>query len=484
MASPKITVTIRDPGLGLVRAADNKFIFFGCSNKGTVNTIVPVTTPAGVEDAFGDGPLAEALAYALSVAGGPQWGCRLTGTTAGAAGAVTPTRVGTSTGTITVAGAAYDSYEVVVEIMATGAAGVGTFRYSLDNGDTWSATLTIPSGGTYVISRTNLTLTFVPGGGPVLFERGDKHAFATTAPHYSSTELALGMDAILPFVSLQPDIDIDAVVFTGKNATGSGAATLFGALGVKLDGLAPFYRYLQAMMDLGSGDTRGNVKTAFAAVAHKFISGWWGELDLATAKGFPGWGAPRQLALNAAAGIAARELCSTDLAYFGLGPIPGATKLYYDEFVSAELDDAKISTLRTWPGASGFYINNARLKSPTGSDFEYWQEGRIVNIAARETVKGQMPFMSSGFDTNANGTIEETEALTVEAGVKDRLRAQLLDPKRVNGKKGHVSALNFTVDRTTNYALTRVVYSKTAVRPLQYAKEFVTEIGFALNVGA
>ena len=217
MASPRITVSIRDPGLGLVRAADNKFIYFGCSSKGTVNSIVPVTTPAAVEDTFGDGPLAEALAYGLSVAGGPQWGCRLTGTVVGAAGAVTATRVSTSTGLITVAGAAFDAYEVVVEIMASGTVAVATFRFSLDGGDTWSATITVPSGGTYAIARTNLTLTFVPGAGPIMFERGDKHAFTSTAPHYSSTELALGMDAILPFVSLQPDIDIDAVVFTGKS---------------------------------------------------------------------------------------------------------------------------------------------------------------------------------------------------------------------------------------------------------------------------
>jgi len=484
MASPRITVSIRDPGLGLVRAADNKFIYFGCSSKGTVNSIVPVTTPAAVEDTFGDGPLAEALAYGLSVAGGPQWGCRLTGTVVGAAGAVTATRVSTSTGLITVAGAAFDAYEVVVEIMASGTVAVATFRFSLDGGDTWSATITVPSGGTYAIARTNLTLTFVPGAGPIMFERGDKHAFTSTAPHYSSTELALGMDAILPFVSLQPDIDIDAVVFTGKSMTGAAAATLFGALSIKLDALEPFYRYLRAILDGGSGDTRTNAKTAFAAVAHRRICVPWGELDLASGKPFPGWGAPRQLALVAVAGIAARELCSTDLAYSAPGPIPGATKLYYDEFVSAEMDDARFTTLRTWPGTTGFFINNARLKSPIGSDYEYWQEGRVVDVATRETVKGQLPFMSAGFETNVNGTIEETEALTIEAGVKDRLRAQLLDPKRVNGKKGHVSAVNYTVDRTTNYALTRVIYSKTAVRPLQYAKEFVTEIGMALNVGA
>jgi Protein of unknown function (DUF2586) len=482
MVAPYQQLTIRDPGLGLVGASDARFVYLGCASKGALNTIVPLTSPAAVEDTFGDGPLPEALALALSLSGGPVYGCRLAATVVGTAGTVLPARVGTSTGTVTVAGAPYDGYQVLVEILSTGTVGVATFRYSLDKGRTFSPGYTIPLAGVYSIARTSLTVTFVPGAGPVMFERGDVHAFDTTAPHYTGTELALGCDAVTAFLSVQPAIEFDVLVFTGRNLTGTAAATLAGALGVKLDGFENSYHYMRAIIDMGSGDTPANILTAWASFAHRRISPVYGDAVTPSAKGYTGFGAPLTPLLRSAAAFVQGQLVSTDPAAYVVGPLP-VLAISYDEFVSALLDDAKASTARTWPGASGFYITNMRLKSPAGSDYEFWQDGRVMDLACRTTIKAQYPFMSAGFATNPNGTIEEGEARTCEAGVYDQLRAQLLDPKRLNGKRGHVSAVEYVVDRENQYALTRVLQTSVAIRGLTYAKVIKTSIGFSLNVG-
>ena len=99
MPIPAQSLTIRDPGLGLVDVAGTAFCFVGTSEKGPLGEVRAVSSPAALVDTYGEGPLSEAVAYALSIAGGPQYVCRVTGSIAGAAGAVTATRIGTSTGT-------------------------------------------------------------------------------------------------------------------------------------------------------------------------------------------------------------------------------------------------------------------------------------------------------------------------------------------------------------------------------------------------
>lgn len=486
---PGQTLTIRDPGLGLVSPAGNAFVFLGASEKGTLNTVQSISSPAVAVDTFGEGPLSEALAYALLVGGGPQYAVRVTGTVAGATGAVTKTAIGTSTGTVAAAGAAYDTYDVIVEITKSGALGVAEFRFSLDGGRTYSEARTVPSGGTYAIPRTNVTLTFTAGAGPTILERGDKFTFTTTAPHYSSTELNAGIDAVQTYLSITPGLAIDAIVATGVNATGSAGATLFGAMATKLQGLANIHQYMRGMVDAGSRDTRTNVKTAFAAVADTRVMAVYGYMGLPSAKSYSGFGAPAMPLISAVAGRAVRARISVDLARTAGdgaegGPIKGALSITHDEYVTEEMDAAKITTARTWPGVPGYFITNGNLKSAAGSDFAYWQHGRIMDVACRTVIAAQQQFMSSEFLTTAKGTLEEREAKRIEGIVSDKLREQLLDPVNASGRRGHVSEFRYAVDRTNNVLSTQELRSSVAIRPLGYPKWLRTEIGFALNVGA
>src|SRR4051812_9648326 len=108
MAIPGQTLSLRDPGLGLTTPSTNVFLFMGCSSIGTANVVTQYSSKAAVTDGLGYGPLSRSLCQTLDIAGGPVFGCKLTGGTAGAASAVTKTAISTSTGTITLAGAAYD----------------------------------------------------------------------------------------------------------------------------------------------------------------------------------------------------------------------------------------------------------------------------------------------------------------------------------------------------------------------------------------
>src|SRR5687767_5881124 len=97
-------------------------------------TLYSFTRKTDAVDTLGQGPLTEHVCKALDLGGGPVYAMRLAQSSAGAAGSVTKSAVagGTGTGTVTVWGAAFDAYNVRIEILTTGTVAVATFRYTLN----------------------------------------------------------------------------------------------------------------------------------------------------------------------------------------------------------------------------------------------------------------------------------------------------------------------------------------------------------------
>ena len=117
MTIPSQTITIKDPGLGLIDIAPSTPLLMGISSAGTATELVSVQSPTDAVAAFGQGPLVEDACRVLSEAGGPVLMCRLNGSVAGTNSSVTATPIGSGTGTITLSGAPYDSYDAEVEIL-------------------------------------------------------------------------------------------------------------------------------------------------------------------------------------------------------------------------------------------------------------------------------------------------------------------------------------------------------------------------------
>ena len=476
MPIPNQTLSILDPGLGLVEPATSIAVFLGTSEKGTVSSLYSFSSKQDVVTTLGQGPLSEAICYALGESGGPALAMRLTGSVAGTSSAVTKVAVGTSTGTITLAGAPFDRYEAIVEITKTGTVGVGEFKYSLDNGLTYSEVLLIPSGGTYAIPSTNITATFVPGAGAVFFEKGDKHTFTTVAPYYGTSDLAAAVTALLAST-----VAFDFLVLLGKPANAAGGATMFAALAAHMTTFETNYRYLRALMDAGN-DTAANVMSSLAAQASTRIGPVFGDEVLVSGKPFAGFGAPKQSAVVSVAARAAKVLISTDLGRYATGPLPGVLSITHDERQTELLDQQKITTLRTYQHAQGFYITRGRLKGPAGSDFVLWQYGRIMDMACKTAYLAQLQFMLAGVRTNDDGTIFEADAVTIEATVKEKLEAVILQPANAEGRGSHVSAFRYSIGRSNNVNATGTIVASVAIRPLGYAQFITTTLGFATNL--
>jgi hypothetical protein len=419
----------------------------------------------------------------LDEAGGPIHAIRATGGTVASCSAVTAVVTGGATGTVTVAGQVpYDAYEVQIVIVAAGTLGTATFKFSLDDGRTWSIDYTVPGGATFALPSTNITCTFVPGAGPAFFVAGDLHWFDCVAPLYTTVNLGSAITAAL---AVPASTEYAFVVLTGQSASAADAATMFATVATSAASFATAYRYARFIMD-GGKDAIATVVTSMNAVSDRRIVVCFGRTDTASSKPFEGYGTPRVPLVYNVGARAMASLISTDLARVMTGPLTGVVAVEHDDYVLAGVGDtAKITTARTWPGRSGYYLTNCWLKAPTGSDFRYLQHGRVMDTACRRVISEQQNMIGVGVRTMpTTGYIDERDAQRWEAKIEAPLREDLTQPTNAEGTQGHVSDLAYTITRTNNVATTETVQSEVAIRPLGYVKHITSYIGFDLSAGA
>lgn len=478
------TFNVRDGGVGNVSSGDIPPLVVGVSSSGTVATLYDYSDPNELLDDLGQGPGPECSLDMLAVRGRVLF-LKLTATTAGAAGAVTKTAIGSSTGTITVAGAAYDAYLVRIEITLTGTVGVGKFRYTLDRSapdPTWSEEILIPAGGTFAVPNTNLTLTFVPGAGTPFFEDGDLHAFDCTAPQYTTTDLSAGITALLAALGSRKLKDI---YFTGRSVSASAAATMAAAIATHLATLEAAHYFTRGMMDAGN-DTSANVITAYvAAFSDERVAACFGTADVLTRNANPGWGAPRRPTLHVFAERAAGADLSENLGRIASGPLRGVVAITNDEGVSTAFTEAhKINTLRTHRGNDGFFCTNGYLRSAAGSDFLYWDWGLTLDEACRVVYDVHQTWLLKKVRVKRDGTgqIDDRDAVRIETAVRQALSAALMQPTNVEGFKGHVSAFSYTVDRENDVLSTKELRSSLSMIPLPPIEGITTDLGFTRSV--
>jgi hypothetical protein len=96
-------------------------------------------------------------------------------------------QIGTGAGVVVPSGSPLNNYDVEVEITADGSPGTATFRYTLNGGQTFSVSATIPGGGVVTISGTGLTFTFAG-----VFVNGDAYIFQTVFPPLPVTDWESG----------------------------------------------------------------------------------------------------------------------------------------------------------------------------------------------------------------------------------------------------------------------------------------------------
>jgi hypothetical protein len=495
MALPGSTLTVLDGGLGVTAPASSRAHVVGVFESGPQNVPTLIGNQRQLKDTFGvNGPGNDCAGFILDFSGGPIVVTRTAASVAASYGSASMASsispgANNAIGLVVATSAPKINAQIVVVIIATTGALAGTtFQYSLDGGLTFSPTLA--AAATVPLGTTGITLEF--GSGVTnTYAVGAQYTGTAFAPHYNATDLGNAFTGIDQTTGAPP---FDFFVFAGEAATAATAATLFSTIATKMASYASANdRYYRAIMGSGEGSA-ASVVTAFSAVTSERVAVMYGKFRVAPPFAAIGRGLPQVPALNAAAMRAAGNVISTDLAQTSgaasVGPLVGATAVTDEYAVSTGLDDIKVGTLRTSANDVGLFITNVWLKSASGSDFQYWQHGRIMDQACRVVSREHWRLASSSVvtKTDGSGQIQEASAQSVEKRVQRALDNEVgsavrgVGPETVDGSTGHVSDQRYQVDRTNNVLSTNTLVATVALVPRGYLKTLRATLSFKLSI--
>jgi hypothetical protein len=82
---------------------------------------------------------------------------------------------------------------------------------------------------------------------------------------------------------------------------------------------------------------------------------------------------------------------------------------------------------------------------------------------------------------DGSGKIDERDAVRLEEPVLDALDVALMQPNNAEGTKGHVTAVDYSIDRSTDVATSEGLDTTVSMIPHGYNYFIRTRLGFTLG---
>jgi hypothetical protein len=491
-------ISVVDGNTAIIVPAQSVQVVMGCSSIGTANQVVATRSPATIASTFGYGIMPEYAGLACSK-GATVLAIKTTQNAAGTASAVTATagNTGTSALTVTVDGSigAFDRYFVKMKIVTGGTRGTAgwTMQLSLDAGRTYGPIITPGTATTYAIPNTGITLNFGVG----TFVALDSYTFATVAPSWADAGILAALSAL----------QLSGYALTGWGsmkivglASAASVAAVQGYLETLVD---PGFIYTRTFMEVadvspaakwgGSAEAEATwiaaLQTAFSASSAKRVCVGAGHYNMPSAFPNASCGTPRYRRNLSWAG-AARQVQIPPQRHSGrvrdggleavvldpiLDPLDGF--IYHDERINPGLDTARFMSARTRIKKQGLFIVNPKLMSPVTSDFSILPLGNVMDIACGIIHDINQDDINDDLRSNANGTLYETDARTIESKSLQALQEQMIS-------KSMISGATVAVDRTNNARSEKVVNISVTITSRTYVLTEIITIAFANSAAA
>lgn len=473
MSVPEVVVTEADGQLGSLPDGATALAFLGVANAGPTATPTAFGSTKGLIAQHSGGPLVEASCTHIVKTGKPALVVR-------AAASVVATHTGIDItgvlGTCTPAIAAgdatpdddYEPYVIVTTGGVVGTAGI-FYQESLDGGRTLTPIKAL---------GTALLLTIAGSGGigydldtGMTLLAGDVIKSVATGPVWNSTDLGAALLALK-----NSTIPWEIVHVVGKLD-----ATTFDALETAFAGM-PDKVWVSNTRMPNVGESESTYKTALdtifsaKATTHGLLCA--GAAKTSSGVTFRSYRRPPSFAVASRLAMVSEEI---DIAEIDLGALVGVSIRTaagnpdeHDETVDPGLDASRFCVLRTHDNVQGVYVNNPRLFSAAGSDFEFAQHRRVTGLARRTLISYFVRRLSKSIIVSANtGFILESEAVEIETSANALMRSVLMTKPKVsggglldtNGQKVFV-----VVSRTDNLLSTKTMNVQSALVPLAYPK--------------
>ncbi len=345
-----------------------------------------------IKELLGQSPLADAVMDSIDNGASTIYCLPVAPTTAGSAGSVTATATGT--GSMTVTGSPTNAFNVVVKVTVGGGLNEAAIAYSLDGGSVFTDEQTIPANGAMTLANTDLTLGFTAGEEG--FVAGDQFAFATTAPAMSNAAVLAALDKVRNI-----NATIEYVHVVGASDPALWSACGEAAAQYHSDYKRPFFvvceapaptagqaadEYATQLVGLQQGISSIYMQVVSARGPYTRLDGITADINLAGVI----------CGMYAAASVQqsigeTKSFSISESKLHALTP-PGII----DEI--GTLDDARYLTVRRYDGLSGWYVTNARMMCPEGSDYKYAERIRTTNKIVREVRRQLLSQMQATVD--------------------------------------------------------------------------------------
>ena len=482
---PQVNLNELDGALGTLPVGSKRCAFVGVATAGPTDTPAAFSRTTNIVSNFTRGPMPEAAAYWVQNYKAPAICVRTGQSTAGTKDAIALAVTGTSVITATGATLADDDVDAYFKTINGGTIGVAgiTYQWSLDGGRTLSPVTALGTANTFVFPNSGgLGFSFAAG----TLIAGDLAQQRAYAPRWNNTEIGTALTALR--VSAL-DWDVAVIVGTIDSTAFDAIVTAFAAMPEKM--------WIAGTRMPTAGETEAAYKTAldtiFSAKADTHVAIVAGAALTTSAISFRSYRRPFLFGAGARLASLSEE---RDGAVKDDGPLPGVSirdangnAIEHDETVNPGLDDSRYVAARSWANTGGVYINNPNLLSPTGSDFQFVQHRRIMNLLRRTVREYFESRLSREVLVDAStGFILETEAIEMETGCDALCRAVLRAKPKCSGGGIDGKANRFCkVSRTDLILSTKTITVQGSVIPLAYPKAINIDLGFknpALQVKA
>lgn len=374
-----------------------------------------------IREKVGDTPLADACIDAV------EWGAPSTycipvkAGTAGTVGEIKEEKKGY--GSFEVKGSPNNAYDIVVEVMDAGECNEGSFRYSLDGGNTFTEEMTIPATGEAELEATGLNVKFTDAEGGGSFKEGDRFTFSTTSPAMSNGAAINAVESLIN----------SPIVFEFVHIVGASAKALWASLCTLANDFLTKYKrplyfvceargkradesleeYVDAMLEERKGINNMYIQVVCSNSRYQRMDGRVQDINNA----------------GIVTGLYGRAKESQSIGEVKSFPISEAKiqKLLpegIEDYIET-LDAAKFVTIRQYIGKEDFYVTSANMMSPEGSDYAYAEDVRVSNRLVRavraEALNELQVEIDPGDIETSITNIQEQLNTPVEDAVRDKI---------------------------------------------------------------
>lgn len=476
MSLPAVILNELDGQLGVLPDGRKALAIAGPAGSGPLDTPVTIARTTDVLSTFTGGQLVHAACYAIRNYGVPVTLVRTGATTAATEETIDTTGVtGTSVVTYGADTTADDDYDLYFKVIAGGTIGTAgiTYQWSLDGGLTLSPVTALGTANTFNFPNSGgVGFAFAAGTlGAGSIVRGRTHG-----PKPNGTEVGTALDK-LRLTTIQWDLlelafDIDATLFDAVE-------TSFGT------GIMKRRAWMGSARCPTNAETEATYKTAldgiFGAKATTRGLLCAGAADITSGADFRKY---RRPIVHAVAPRLANVSEEIDIADIDLGTLPGVSirdesgnVKHHDEAANPGLDDSRFCTLRTDDDYQGVFVTNPRILSTSGSDFEFMQHRRVMNLFRTVLDRYLKKRLSKPIIVSRKtGKILASEADAIDAEMNALCEAVLMATPKASG--GGLSGGAFArVSRNDVLLSTKTLTGQGGLIPLAYPKAILFDIG-------